>query len=107
MGVDRWNDGHFRIEENDSCSSWFGFDSMGYVFQQRGSDVFDYNTGTKVGAINGNKIEINGGGYGNTKVSKMTIELQADGTLKFYAKFTNKNKPGSFEQWGTYTPYKP
>jgi hypothetical protein len=110
LKITKWNDGWFRIEEEDNCSSWFGFDSVEYVYQQQGSKLLDLS-GKVVGTVTATSIDISNSGAHSTKIIQMKIEIQADGNAKFYAKFTNDaaNKyyppPGIFEQSGVYTPY--
>jgi hypothetical protein len=92
------NSGWFRIVESDGCGSFFGFDSDysekdfltgGYLFHRVGEEVWTIQ-GKKVGTFSDNKLEIFGGGSGQTKFQHLVIELQGEDTVKFYARFTTQ-----------------
>lgn len=103
LRIDKISNEWFRIVESDNCGGVFGFDGGtgedytqgnpqklvdGYAFARRGNTIFD-KLGNIVGSISpdGQKMEIRGGGSGETKFIFISMEVQADGKMKFYAKF--------------------
>ena len=116
----------FRIFENDNCGGIFGFDgghtrdglghrdvnllTEGYFFYHKDGKVFS-RTGTEVGTIASDRIEIFEGKAHSTDFEYLLMEIKPDGTLGFYSDFrisgyvTPNHPHGSrFEHAAIYSP---